>query len=517
MKELISNQQPSASFSHHSNKNNSNSSTSNNMTNGSSQRRYAVFSTEWVSAIGEELGMHPLQDSLLKKLAEDASYRLREILHKCVTRLNHSQRRKLTSYDVNAVITNLCDADPVYGAPDQMPTYNTEAQVFVPHEDFIDVSAKAVDPINLIQLSGPYISETEMVDPKLTELRHNYAKKALKTLFNGSQKTFQVLLNDCVTNPHLDGEGVIDTLISIARSTVISNNAQYTRVTIRTCQLIIAIASNSEAVYPYHLNSVEKLTELLLELLLGQSFINPHVESLFRTCTLKLMLRWPSVADKYVPMLESVLMKDEKDIFTTNKKRLTAMELLGGIQPLTFFQKEPESPLALNNILKNALPGTAFWYQIALSVAALVKSNQKQPNLNLLFEHFGDSLLPYVRCPVEEDENKVASGPILLPIIVRSKIRYAKIRPSLRNPGDWQAAFPDSVLRGPRREIRFAFAGGRPVAPNNLRRVSLRANYQILRSELRATSAHVASRRLLILKDKKKSFIGSYSLANILL
>lgn len=30
------------------------------------------------------------------------------------------------------------------------------------------------------------------MDAKLTEARNNYAKRALKTLFNGSQKTFQV-------------------------------------------------------------------------------------------------------------------------------------------------------------------------------------------------------------------------------------------------------------------------------------------------------------------------------------
>lgn len=34
--------------------------------------------------------------------------------------------------------------------------------------------------------------ESEICDLKLMEARHNYAKRALKTLFNGSQKTFQV-------------------------------------------------------------------------------------------------------------------------------------------------------------------------------------------------------------------------------------------------------------------------------------------------------------------------------------
>lgn len=64
---------------------------------------------------------------------------------------------------------------------------------------------------------------------------------------------------------------------------------------------------------------------------------------------------------------------------------------------------------------------------------------------------------------------------------------------------------------------RFAFAGGRPVPPNNLRRVSLRANYQILRSDLQATLALVASRRLLVIKDKKKGPYNFYNLANVCL
>lgn len=81
MKELVSTQQTNLGFTNSFTTNNGNTSTSNNVTNGNSQRRYAVLSTEWISAIGEELGMHPLPDSLLKRLAEDASYRLREVLH----------------------------------------------------------------------------------------------------------------------------------------------------------------------------------------------------------------------------------------------------------------------------------------------------------------------------------------------------------------------------------------------------------------------------------------------------
>ncbi|XP_008558545.1 uncharacterized protein LOC103579031 [Microplitis demolitor] len=521
MKEIVHQANLSSSTNHHyASKNNNSSSTtttstSNNttsITNGNNQRRYAVLSTDWISAIGEELGLHPLPDSLSKKLAEDASYRLREILHKCVTRLSHSCRKKLLSSDINSVITTLCDADPVYGSPDPMPSYHTEAQVFVPHEEIVDVASVALEPVNLSQTSEPLCDEDELMEDKNTEFRHAYAKRALKILFNGSKKTFQVLLNDCTNNNHFDGEGILNILVSIARSTVISNNAQYTRVTTRACQLIIAITSNTGTGYPYHINSVEKLTELLLELLLGQSFIDSNVETLFKTCALKLMLRWPATADKFLPMLENVLSQDDKPGSTINKKKITALELLVGIQPLVFFQ--PSDPLlSLDNLLNEAPSGSKLWHQVALSVNALVRSNNKLPDLKVLTEHYGDSLLPYLR-PIDNEESKEIL-PRLLPIIVRSKIRYAKVRPSSKSPDDRLNTFPDSVLRGPRREIRFAFAGGRPVAPNNLRRVSLRANYQILRGDNRAMTASVACRRLLILRDKQNKIKTTYNLAAI--
>lgn len=78
MKEMLTNQTGSGYINSFVN-NNGDANSNNAMDNNT--RRYAVLSTDWISAIGEELGMHPLPDSLLKRLAEDASYRLREVLH----------------------------------------------------------------------------------------------------------------------------------------------------------------------------------------------------------------------------------------------------------------------------------------------------------------------------------------------------------------------------------------------------------------------------------------------------
>lgn len=459
-------------------------------------RRYAMLSAEWVSCIGEELGMHPLPDSLLRRLAEDASYRLREVLHKCVTRLRHSKRKRLTGHDVDAVVSTLCDADPIVGAPSLMAEFHSEARVFVPHDRLVELARRVNEPPNITQENVPFLRESEVCDEGLIEARLGYAKRALRTLFHGSQKTFQVLLNDCSTNPQLGGEGVVDRLMSIARSTVISNNAQYTRVTARTCQLIVAVAGNSEAVYPYHLNSVDKLTELLLELLLGDGFVNAHLEPLFKECALKLALRWPSVADKYVPVLTSVLVKEENV-----RKRTTAMELLACLQPLVFFDDDACARVRFNSALDLAVHGSHLWHRLALAICALSRSESHSLSYETLSEHFGDSLLLYLpaHSPVEPAQKTT------LPFIVRSKIKYANVRAAGKTL-ERQPAFPDSTLRGPR-EIRFAFAGGRPVPSNNLRRTSLRANYQILRGDVRASFAHVASRRLLVLgRGRKRSY-----------
>ena len=66
-------------------------------------------------------------------------------------------------------------------------------------------------------------------------------------------------------------------------------------------------------------------------------------------------------------MLENVFVKEEKQSPEVTKKRITAMELLAGVQPLVFFQREPDSPLSLENVLKVATAGSALWEQLAVS------------------------------------------------------------------------------------------------------------------------------------------------------
>ena len=55
------------------------------------------------------------------------------------------------------MITNLCDIEPVMGVPDQRPEYFSEANVFVPHENIINLVQHVNDPPSFVQRSVPFL------------------------------------------------------------------------------------------------------------------------------------------------------------------------------------------------------------------------------------------------------------------------------------------------------------------------------------------------------------------------
>lgn len=86
-----------------------------------------------------------------------------------------------------------------------------------------------------------------------------------------------------------------------------------------------------------------------------------------------------------------------------------------------------------------------------------MRSRGSSLDLVPLIDHYGDSLLPYLPANREDNTSERRDKKIgALPIIVKGKIKYVKVRPLLNNRMLWdrQTAFPDSTLRGPRREIR---------------------------------------------------------------
>lgn len=74
----------------------------------------------------------------------------------------------------------------------------------------------------------------------------------------------------------------------------------------------------------------------------------------------------------------------------------------------------------------------------------------------MIIEHFGDSILPYLtNDEATTTETNEKNEKVNLPIIVISKINCIQLRPAINGRfSDRQTVFPDSTLKGPRREIR---------------------------------------------------------------
>jgi len=190
------------------------------------------------------------------------------------------------------------------------------------------------------------------------------------------------------------------------------------------------------------------------------------------------------MCNRYIPTLENVLFESERKNTDLYKKRIVVVELLVSIQPLIFFQHESEHVLSIQNILNYyALSGSVIWQRIAVSieyyviliyfifppvfifhvkllqltVCAILRSHAHSLDLTPLIEHYGDSLLPYLPVDYESSTRKRKDKKIgTLPIIIKGKMKYVKVRPLLNKTlWDRQTAFPDSTLRGPRREIRY--------------------------------------------------------------
>lgn len=88
-----------------------------------------------------------------------------------------------------------------------------------------------------------------------------------------------------------------------------------------------------------------------------------------------------------------------------------------------------------------------------------MRSQSHSLDLTPFVKHYGDSLLPYLPANHDGSARERTNKRIgTLPIIIKGKMKYVKIRPLINSRTLWdrQKAFPDSTLRGPRREIRCA-------------------------------------------------------------
>lgn len=122
------------------------------------ERRYVQLAPETVVNAAESIGISGLSAAAAKALAEDASYRLREIADLCSQFLRHSRKRTLTTDQFNRAL-KLKSLSPVLGHKRPRLSrdnglefrYVPEAEVFVSSDAEVNLVAESLQPSALQQ------------------------------------------------------------------------------------------------------------------------------------------------------------------------------------------------------------------------------------------------------------------------------------------------------------------------------------------------------------------------------
>lgn len=119
------------------------------MSVSSDDAKYAVLSPLSVQACADMIGISGLPDDVLKKLAEDASYRVREIASKSCEFMRYSKRKKLKSVDVDRAL-HWSRVQPIHGSSDSLNFNSNEGLCY--HEDsLVDLKNLALSNLQPVQ------------------------------------------------------------------------------------------------------------------------------------------------------------------------------------------------------------------------------------------------------------------------------------------------------------------------------------------------------------------------------
>nr|XP_002128118.1 TAF6-like RNA polymerase II p300/CBP-associated factor-associated factor 65 kDa subunit 6L [Ciona intestinalis] len=187
-------------------------------------RKFAVFSQESIQIYAESLGITDLPDAVKQTLAEDVSYRLRELVSKSTTFLRHARRKRLLANDVNRALY-WSDTPAIHGSSNTLdfkqvadvhvpidPTINLRDEIFdielrpasSSTLSSVDVSCDKEEPMQLSEQSElDSEQETEVRLQPNTDQFTKYYSTLVESLLTDNKPVFCEMLTDLRSNPRV--------------------------------------------------------------------------------------------------------------------------------------------------------------------------------------------------------------------------------------------------------------------------------------------------------------------------
>lgn len=171
------------------------------------ENKYFQISPESIEMIAETVGYSNIPSSVSKSLAEDTSYRLRELIQSCVQILRHSKRPKLVNDDVSLAL-KWSDIPALHGQQPKVPEfqYIQESDIYTIPEKTVDLTQEysactEVEVYSTMKLNVQFLS-TDSEKPE-TELYMKYFEKITQCLLSTSNNLVEIALKDLQENSRL--------------------------------------------------------------------------------------------------------------------------------------------------------------------------------------------------------------------------------------------------------------------------------------------------------------------------
>ncbi|KAI8479903.1 histone H3 acetylation [Branchiostoma belcheri] len=198
----------------------------------SRERKFAQIPKESVKAHAESIGISEVSDDVAAMVAEDACYRLREVMQASCQFMRHAKRKRLTAEDFNRAL-RWGNVEPMYGhnSPDPMvfrPTKDAELYFYEDKEiNLTEFAMETILPRNpgkqLSKLSGWWsrVVTKEQVESHISTLTDPQADLGVEDYYRSSPALSEELVQyyDQVTRAILGGnEQLIKTALADLRT-----------------------------------------------------------------------------------------------------------------------------------------------------------------------------------------------------------------------------------------------------------------------------------------------------------
>ena len=186
------------------------------------ERRYVQLAPESVSVAGESIGVSNVPAPVCRALAEDASYRVREVASLAALLLRHGRKRKLGVADMNRAL-KWCGVSPVLGqgggtevAASQCFQHLPDGDIFVDREVEVQLveeslgtgSSASLNEEQKLEVNASWLAVEGAVTPGtegsgLSPALIQYYTSLVSCILGDSELLCSTILKDVRTNPKL--------------------------------------------------------------------------------------------------------------------------------------------------------------------------------------------------------------------------------------------------------------------------------------------------------------------------